>query len=81
MTRTIARSTMTISDVRDRPTVTVEEAAAFLGISRGAAYVAVRAGEIKALKLGRRLVVPTSPLLAMVCVAATSATEPQPAAA
>lgn len=59
-------SVVTIDDVRGRPTVTVDEAAAFLGISRGAAYQAVRVGEINSLKIGRRVVIPTNPLLAMV---------------
>jgi excisionase family DNA binding protein len=47
---------------QDRPTITVEQAAAVLGISRQCAYDSVRRGEIKVIKLGRRLVVPTIPL-------------------
>lgn len=81
MTSTLDRTTVTIADVRGRPTVTVDEAAAFLGISRGAAYQAVRVGEITSLKLGRRLVIPTNPLLAMVGAATTPATETHSAAA
>lgn len=42
----------------DRWTVTVEEAAQMLGISRSSAYECVRRGELTALRLGRRLVVP-----------------------
>lgn len=42
---------------RERRTVTVPEAGAQLGISRNAAYEAVKRGEIPALRLGRRLVV------------------------
>ena len=41
-----------------RKTLTVDEAARALGISRNSAYVAVRAGEIPSIKLGRRLVIP-----------------------
>ena len=48
------------------PTVTVEDAARILGISRGLAYTAVQSGDIPALKIGRRLVVPTAALVAMV---------------
>lgn len=45
-------------DSTDRQTVTVEEAARALGIGRGTAYEAVRRGEIPAIRLGKRLVVP-----------------------
>jgi len=57
---------VTVSDIRGLPTVNVDVAAAFLGISRNAAYAAVKAGEIVALKLGRRVVIPVHPLLTMV---------------
>ena len=42
----------------ERQTLTVEEAAEILGIGRNSAYEAIRRGEIPALRLGRRLVVP-----------------------
>jgi len=42
----------------ERATLTVEEAAAILGISRGTAYEACRSGEIPSLRFGRRIVVP-----------------------
>jgi excisionase family DNA binding protein len=48
--------------VMDRWTVTVEEAAQMLGISRSSAYECVRRGELRALRLGRRLVVPRAAL-------------------
>lgn len=48
-----------------RLTLTVEEAAVLLGISRGLAYELVRRGEIPALRLGRRVVVPVRALEAM----------------
>ena len=38
--------------------MTVEEAAEVLGISRTSAYECVRRGELRAVRLGRRLVVP-----------------------
>ncbi len=47
------------------PTISVEEAAELLGISRLAAYRAVKAGQLKTLRMGRRLRVPTAPLLRM----------------
>jgi excisionase family DNA binding protein len=42
----------------ERSTMTVEEAAVVLGISRTTAYECVRRGELRAVRLGRRLVVP-----------------------
>lgn len=41
-------------------TVTVDQAARLLGISRTSAYELVHTGEIYALRLGRRLVVPVA---------------------
>jgi len=45
------------------PVITVEEAAELLDVSRSAAYRAVTAGQIQAFKVGRKLKVPTAPLL------------------
>ena len=39
-------------------TLTVEEAAEMIGISRAQAYRCVKRGELRAVQLGRRLVVP-----------------------
>jgi excisionase family DNA binding protein len=41
-----------------RLTLTVEEAAALIGISRAQAYRCVRSGQLRAEQLGRRIVVP-----------------------
>jgi excisionase family DNA binding protein len=46
------------TDKTEPLTITVEEAARRLGISRGLAYTLARRGEIPAVRLGRRLVVP-----------------------
>lgn len=46
----------------DRLTLTVEEAAARLGISRTLAYELVRQGKIPSLRLGRRRLVPVHAL-------------------
>ena len=46
----------------DRATLTVEEVAQILGISRWAAYEGCRRGEIPSLRLGRRVVIPVSRL-------------------
>ena len=40
-------------------TLTVEQAARYLGISRTTAYECVRTGSLPALRFGRRIVVPT----------------------
>ena len=40
-----------------RRTLTVDEAAEVLGISRGSAYEAVRQGTIPTIRLGRRILV------------------------
>jgi excisionase family DNA binding protein len=42
----------------DRKTIDVPEAARQLGLSRNAAYEAVKRGEIPAVRIGRRLFVP-----------------------
>lgn len=47
------------------PTVSVDEAAAILGVSRGSAYAAVRAGTIPSVRVGRRLLIPTARLAAL----------------
>jgi excisionase family DNA binding protein len=52
------RSAGVITTGPDRLTLTVEEAAATLGISRASAYEGVRRGEIPAIRIGRRVLVP-----------------------
>jgi excisionase family DNA binding protein len=48
----------TIERPAQRLTLTVEEAAESLGISRTFAYEAVKRGEIPAIRIGRRILVP-----------------------
>jgi excisionase family DNA binding protein len=43
-------------------TITIDEAAAVLGVSRNSAYSAVARGEIPAIRIGRRLLVPKAAL-------------------
>lgn len=50
----------TIIAVSPRTTLTVEEAARVLGIGRSTAYEAVRCGQIPAIRLGRRAIVPAA---------------------
>lgn len=47
-------------------TMSIEEAAQRLGVSRGLAYEAARRGELPTIRLGRRLLVPTARLLELV---------------
>ena len=49
-----------VPDPADQPTMTVEETGEALGISRTSAYEGVRTGEIPAIRIGRRIVVPTA---------------------
>ena len=58
----------------ERLTLSVEEAAVLLGISRALAYNLVRRGELPRLQLGRRVVVPRRALENFVA-AATEAPE------
>jgi excisionase family DNA binding protein len=45
-----------------RRTLTVPEAAEELGISRNSAYDAIKAGELQAIRIGKRLLVPRAVL-------------------
>jgi excisionase family DNA binding protein len=47
-------------------TISVEDAARLLGISRGLAYESARRGELPTIRLGRRLLVPRQRLLELV---------------
>jgi len=47
-----------IGTTQERLTLTVEEAAQVLGISRAFAYESVRRGDIPHIKIGRRLLIP-----------------------
>lgn len=57
----------------ERATYSVDEAAARLGVGRNAAYEAIKRGELPALRIGRRLVVPRAALDRLLA-------DPQPAA-
>jgi excisionase family DNA binding protein len=49
----------------ERLTLTVEETARLIGVSRGACYSAVRAGQSPSIKVGRRVLVPRHKLEAL----------------
>ena len=42
--------------------VSVEDAAKALGVGKYSAYVAIKAGELPSIKVGRKIKVPTAPL-------------------
>ena len=52
-------------DPLSQPTMTVDDAASIMKISRASAYEAVRSGEIPSIRIGRRIVVPTAALRRM----------------
>ncbi len=45
-----------------RPTLTVEQAGRYMGLSRQSAYDAAARGDLPTLRVGRRLLVPTAAL-------------------
>jgi excisionase family DNA binding protein len=51
-----------VDAIARRATITVDEAAALLGIGRSAAYEAARRGQLPTRRLGRRLFVPVPAL-------------------
>ena len=53
----------------ERKTLTVEEAARYLGIGRSATYDAINRGDIPVLKIGRRFLVPAVALEKMLAEA------------
>ena len=55
---TQVRRTKPLPSSEDRLTMTVEEAAMALGISRAFAYEAVNNGDIPTIRIGRRILVP-----------------------
>jgi excisionase family DNA binding protein len=56
---------MELPDVYSKPTLTVEEVSSILGCSRSSAYEAVRRGDIPSLRIGRRYLIPTAKVRAM----------------
>ena len=62
---------------RRRLTLTVEEAAQLLGISRASAYEAIRRREIPSLRIGKRILIPRSQLERLIDVDSSTAEESQ----
>ena len=59
-------TSITTPERHDLPaTMTIPDAAELLGISRSAGYRGVARGEIPSIRIGRRLLVPTAKLYAL----------------
>jgi excisionase family DNA binding protein len=56
-------------------TISIEEAARELGISRNGAYEAAKRGEIPTIKIGRLLKVPVAPFERLLGMSVTTMTE------
>lgn len=48
------------ADLLSKPTLTVPELAQTLRIGRNGAYAMVRTGQVRVLRVGRRIVIPTA---------------------
>jgi excisionase family DNA binding protein len=59
----LALARHTLGDLADRPALRVEDCAHLLGVSRSAAYEAVRTGQIPSWRIGRRILVPVAALI------------------
>lgn len=53
---------MAIPSATECPTMTIDEAREFVGLSRSSAYAAAASGELPTIRIGRRLLVPTAAL-------------------
>ncbi|MCP3992839.1 MAG: excisionase family DNA-binding protein [Actinomycetia bacterium] len=51
---------------QERLTISVDEAASLLGISRSAAYDCVKTGELPSIRMGRRVLIPLAVLQRLV---------------
>lgn len=65
----------------DKPTLTVEQAAALLGLSRASAYRAAQTGELPTILIGRRVLVLTAELRRKLGLDEPAASKPATAAA
>lgn len=55
-----------LPDPAERPTLTVDAVAEILGLDRKTVYAAINSGELPSLRIGRRILVPTSWLAARI---------------
>lgn len=59
---------LSLEQLAQRPTCSVDQAAEVLGIGRSTAFAAARDGSLPVIRLSHRLLVPTAKLLAMLGV-------------
>lgn len=62
-----------IDRIPTTPTISVDEFAAVVGISRGSAFNAVKNGEVPALRFGKRIRIPTAAVARMLEIDDTAA--------
>ncbi len=61
------RTTSTVlPDPKERPTLSVDAVAAILGVDRKTVYAAINSGELPCLRVGRRILIPTTWLAARI---------------
>ncbi|MFD9123482.1 helix-turn-helix domain-containing protein [Kitasatospora sp. NPDC059571] len=72
---TTAGDTPVLPDPRVQPTMTVPEAGRLLGLQKAASYNAARRGDIPTISVGRRLLVPTAKLRALLGIDAVAPTD------
>ena len=66
MTTTRTEHTMSDADeLRSRATISVPRYAQIMGVSRATAYTLVERGDVQSIRVGKRVVVPTAPLRAL----------------
>ena len=59
-------SSISLPDPKDRPTLSVDDVAEILGLDRKTVYSAITSGELPSLRVGRRILIPTSWLAARI---------------
>lgn len=59
-------TSIVLPDPIERPTLTVDAVAEILGVDRKTVYAAINSGELPSLRVGRRILVPTSWLAARI---------------
>ncbi|GAA2746072.1 helix-turn-helix domain-containing protein [Kitasatospora cinereorecta] len=72
---TTTDDTPVLPDPRVQPTMTVPEAGRLLGLQKAASYNAARRGDIPTISVGRRLLVPTAKLRALLGIDAVAPTD------
>ncbi|WP_329490191.1 helix-turn-helix domain-containing protein [Kitasatospora sp. NBC_01246] len=72
---TTTEHTPVLPDPRVQPTMTVPEAGRLLGLQKVASYNAARRGDIPTISVGRRLLVPTAKLRALLGIDAVTPTD------